>query len=277
MINPVSAPDPLVLPSSQNMNLGMAAPLTLVDTYPYAGRTLVNPSSVTGTVRHFVSIGTSTSSNTVQGSFSPSNPTKCLNLSLDNGGLYQCAEPVLGCAMPLAGNPNGCWLFDFADQLVAAGKANFVNVMPLGNNNGVAADWRVGGPLTPKLRAAFLRLASRGFNADAVLVMTGENDNGLGTTQVAMTTALASVYTAIGNAGFACPTILSTTSYDNLNPSSAITAAQATAQGNGTFVAGPNTDNLGAIYRYDGTHFNATGRTALATLWKNSVVSILGL
>jgi hypothetical protein len=107
--------------------------------------------------------------------------------------------------------------------------------------------------------------------------MTGENNTNLGTSQAAMTADLASVYTAVRNAGFTCPVILSTTSYDNGNTSAAITAAQAAAQSNGTFVAGPNTDTLGATYRYDTTHFNATGRTAVATLWKNSVVSVLGL
>lgn len=269
------APDPFTLPSTQRMNLGMAFPLTLLDSYPYAGRTLVNQQSLSGTVRHFVTIGTSTSSNTVNAIFSPANPTKCLNLSLDNGGIYQCADPLLDCAVPASNTGN--WAFDFADQLVTAGKASYVNVMPLGQSNGVAADWKVGGPLAPKLAVAFKRLQARGWSADAVLIQTGENDGAHGTSQAQMTADLASVYTAIRNAGFTCPAILSTTSYILGLTYSAITAAQATAQGNGTFAAGPSTDTVGGGGRYDTTHFNATGRTQVATLWKNSVVSVLGI
>ncbi|MET4721904.1 hypothetical protein ABIF63_006010 [Bradyrhizobium japonicum] len=253
----------------------MAFPLALFDSYSYAGRTQINQQSLSGTIRHFVIIGTSTSSNTVNATFSPANPTKCLNLSLDNGGIYQCLDPLLDCAVPTSNTGN--WTFDFADQLVTAGKASYVNVVPLGNPNGVAADWKVGGPLTPKLAVAKNRLQARGWAADAVLVMTGENNGAHGTSQAQMTTDLGSVYTAIRNAGFTCPVILSTTSYILGVTYSAITNAQATAQGNGTFTAGPNTDTIGGAGRYDTTHFNATGRTSCATLWKNSVVSVLGI
>jgi lysophospholipase L1-like esterase len=274
----VSAPDPYKLVGTDGVISGF--PSQRLFRYNYNGRTQVLASALSGfgtPVGVGIFIGTSTSDNLVNATYSPANPTKIYNLSIDNGGIYQSVEPLLGGwsnteSQPTTPAANGNFVHVLSDKLVAAGTyATFVNV-PLGMTSSRIADWAVGAALNDRITVAFRRLAALGLSANFVVIQVGENDTAVGTSQASYAASQSSVISTIRNS-FAGTILISTTSYTGGTTSANVTNAQAAAINNGLGIyAGPNTDLVLSAGRWDNTHPNATG----ALSWANSWVTQIG-
>lgn len=232
-----------------------------------AGRTLVNPRSLSGRIKNRIEAGQSNIANTGQGGFyTVLNPTKVLNLNSLDGGLYQMGDPMLG-----AGGSNSCLSGKLGDKLIADNYCDFAISLNVAVGSSSIAMWKVGGPFNDRIGAAFRRYASVGLTVTEFLFQLGETDNFLGTSLVDCTAGFASVVATVRQFS-ACTILISTTSWFGGATASNVTTAQAAARDNVTIFAGANTDTLDATYRTAGTpDFTYNGMTTVANLWATAI------
>lgn len=251
----------------------------LTERYHVDGRVQYSPALISGErAAVILAFGDSTIGNHENANYSVSHINNVQNLSISNGGIYRATDPLLGSDTTNAG---GNWLSRLGDKLITAGNHDRVILIPLGLGGGTIGDWAASGRLNYRIGVAARRIASVGLTPTYVLLQCGANDyDPLQTSQGAYTASQSSVIASIRGAGVSCPIFVSRSTWHNgiVNPgiSDGIRAAQATAVDNlaGIF-AGPDTDTLNNSYRYDATHWNATGADAVAELWQEVIASYL--
>lgn len=233
-----------------------------------AGKTQRDPRLVSGEATGvFILAGQSLGANSCDTLYTPTHGSKVDNLNVLDGGIYAAVDPLLGCD-----ELNGNWFGRFADKLITAGKYARVILVPIALGSTLVADWAVGGAYNPLVSVAFARCAALGYTANAVLWQQGEQDGVAGTTTTAYEASLTSLINQQRGLGNTAPWLLARSTISSNTASTTIESAYA-ALINGTYIfAGADTDSLtGTTNRQvDGTHLNATGSDANATLWKNA-------
>lgn len=226
------------------------------------GRTLVNPTSLTGRVKVLVMLGQSNIANSGQGgTYSPSNPTKILNLNIWDGGLYRAADPLLGCDGPYSAMGT-----QLADTLVTDNYADYVVLVPAAIGSTRISQWASGGICNHRIGVAFRRTAAIGLTTTHVLWQQGESDKSYGTSQASYASKLSSIISEIQ--GFtAAPIFVAQASWIAGAASSSIASAQAASWNGTTVIQGANTDSLDNSYRTAQVDFTYAGMTAVAALW----------
>ncbi len=275
----VSAPDPYALHGVAGMVNISTLPFPYE--YNYNGRTQKLISQIRSgcsTIGVGVFIGTSTSDNYVNATYSPANPNSIFNFSIDNGGFYLSQEPLLGGYLntqiqPTVPSANGNFVHVLSDKIVSAGLYScFINV-PLGVNAALFSDWASGGAINDRITVAFRRLAAQGLTPNFVAIQIGENDNTAGTSQASCTASLNSIISTI-RASFAGTILVSTTSWHAGTTATNVTNAQAAVINNGAGIyAGANTDAFGNGDRWDTTHPNATGALDWSNAWVTKITA----
>jgi hypothetical protein len=251
------------------------------------GKEVVDMSTLTGTTIVIIVLGQSNTTNVTPALYVPTNRTGVINFNISDGGFYRAAsgggaiDPLLGCSGDVDYGlpnkwPNGNWIGQLADQLISAGKATNVVIVPIGVGGSFAADWAVGGSNNPRIGVAHARMVVAGLTPNAIIYGQGESDNGA-TSQVN--------YTASGNSMIATlrsfwpstgiPILINTESYINTLTDANVTNAQAALvnHGNGVW-AGANADALvgnvcgaGAntnCRQSDNTHWSVAGAYSIA-------------
>lgn len=226
-----------------------------------AGRTVVNPTSLTGRIKVLVLLGQSNIVNSGQGgTHTLVNTTKVHNLNIWDGGLYRAADPLLG-----GDGIYSCMGTKLGDTLVTDNYADHVVLVPVAIGATTVAQWAAGGICNHRIGVAFRRIAAVGLTPTHVLWQQGESDQP-STTQNAYTTSLNSVISTIQ--GFTNAKIfVSKTSWLGGSVSAAVQAAQTASWNGTTVIQGPNTDSLDSSNRTANTDFTFNGMTAVAALW----------
>lgn len=269
-------------------------PCVMKDVRPYgylnggknpAARTQVNRQTLSGTILTGVFVGQSNNeSAATDGFYTPSNPTKVLELNPYDGGLYQTgAFALLG-----TGNPGSACCVNIGDKLVTDGKCDYFIIVngavggssidqwanPAGGNTGV---------LFHRLAAIAQRLSSLGLTPSFIDMHQGETDNFLGTNQTNYANAGTSFINGL-KALWACKIIYAlATYYPGLghDTSAAIRAAQAGFVDSVRVFQGFDTDTLtGATNRLSAgasPDLNTTGMASRATGEVAIIKTVLGL
>lgn len=261
MIGVGSPVDPLVLPEScfhlpANFQRPSAVGKTVRDPR-------LNIGEATGV---FIYAGQSLSGNTCDTLYTPTHSTKVDNLNILDGGLYAAVDPLLGC-----NEAKGNTFARIADKWITAGKYARVILIPLGIGSTYVADHAPGGAYNSLYAVAFARAKALGYTVNGVFWQQGEQDGVGSTTTTQYETSLSALISQQRGLGNTAPWLLARSTVSNNVASSKIQAAYA-ALINGTYIfAGADTDSLGSADRQsDGTHLNATGADANATLWVNA-------
>lgn len=249
------------------------------------GKEVVDMSTLTGTTIVVVVIGQSNTTNVTPALYVPTNRIGVINFNIGNGGFYRAnssggaIDPLLGCTgfAPNLPNPwpNGNWIGQLADQLITAGKATNVVIVPIGVGGSFVADWAAGGSNNPRITVAHARMVTAGLTPNAIIYGQGESDNGA-TSQANYTTRGNSMITTLRSFwGTGIPILINSESYIATLTDSNITNAQAAMvnHGNGVW-AGANADSLvgnicgaGAntnCRQSDNTHWSVAGAYSIS-------------
>jgi hypothetical protein len=216
-----------------------------------------------GAIRHknsavILTLGQSNASNTVNARFDPS--PSIVNFSVYDGKCYLAREPLIGPT-----NYGGNFATRLASKLVDRGVYQAVVLAPIAVGAAKVQDWAVGGTLNRRLVVEIKRLHDAGFQPTHVLWHQGEaniND------PQDYTRAFSSVFATIRRNGVYAPVYVAQATRCGGAGSEPLRAVQRAlvdpAKG---ILAGPNTDDIGLEYRYDGCHLDASGAEIHAEMW----------
>lgn len=219
-----------------------------------------------------IGAGQSNMANSPQASvYLPSNPGAIDQLYINNGGVYNAPDPLLGNSInnyPSFGGGNP--ILRVADALISAGLFDHALVASVAIDGSSVADWETGS-LSTRLPVLIARLNAKGLltgpNVTAVLLWgQGETDQALGTTQTAYFNSLTNVINATRNAGFSGPWLVAVETYFSGLISVPVQNAQKAIINHAANIwGGPIADNLignacgGQICRPDDLHFGDFG------------------
>ncbi len=214
--------------------------------------------------------GDSNTSGTGPSLFTPVNASVVDNFNVYDGANYNCADPLLGCALGGVGvGGNICGRI--ADLIIASGAFLRVIVVPLGIGGSSIVHWAAGGTFYNKIPAAMRRLADRGITPSgtnmtfALIYMTGANDHA--TTVSGYVNGYRQVVNKAKDAGFAGRVFVPLYSVAANLASANVRTAQVNLVDNVNYFSGGDLDALASSpnRQGDGTHFSATGQANVAS------------
>lgn len=206
--------------------------------------------------------------------YTPTNTTKVHQINIYDGLVYQMIDPVLG-----AGGSSGSYLSKLGDALINAGVFQRVIFVPMGIAGTATTQW-ITGDLRQRILVAGRRARALGYgapNADlykAIIWENGQTDVANGVSSAQYQANIITIQGLFAEVGFAVPFFIAQSTMDTNATNSTIRAAQAALVNNSALrYAGPDLDTLtgGTNLQADGTHFNDTGNTSAATLWKTAL------
>jgi lysophospholipase L1-like esterase len=236
-----------------------------------AAKTQVYPSLVGGeSTAVILVIGQSECTNyTTTPAFTPVN-AKNHNLNIHNGGMYSAVDPLLGCD-----GAGGNWVSQMADKLITAGTFTRVITAPIAISGASAAEWAPGGVCNHRVGVALARIASLGMTTTHVCYMQGVTDALNGTTKAAYKASVSALFTQLRAAGVTCPILIARNTWTAGAANATIQAGQdELVDVPNDIHAGADCDSLNDTNRIDQTHWNATGRAAVAELWKVVIAAL---
>jgi hypothetical protein len=276
-------------PSSDPYFLGVQAPFVAanpnVNYFPDwnnpNGKEVVDMSTLTGTTLVLPVGGQSNVTNVTPALYVPTNRLNVINFNICDGGFYRAKsggaiDPLLGCTGNVSFGlsvpwPNGNWIGILADNLVTAGIATNVVIVPFGVGGSFIADWASGGSNNPRVGVMAARLARAGLTPSAILWGQGESDL-MATSQANYTTRLQSLIATFRTywPSTSIPIFVAKESYISGLTDSNITNAQAAVVDHPLGIyAGPDGDARTATYRAaDNTHWNTLGASTWASDWQ---------
>lgn len=213
-------------------------------------------------------VSQSNQGNHLSGSYTIQNPTKIYNFSIDNGGYYQTAVPLLGCTYESTTIKEN-YLPRLADKLLNDNLCDVVVLVPAAVGGTTLLDWI--GPLDHVIKATLTKCSRAGlFNIASqffVLSHIGESDKIIGTSQATYVERANQVYNSIINfPNFNGKIFITQTTFDGNSGSAAIRAAQASLiNGTSIFFLGDTDAVLGSTYRDDLLHFNQAGSEVITS------------
>lgn len=254
-----SSPDPYIIPRLPGYAPGYNS---------CGGRTLVEPSSLSGSVGCLVIFGDSVSSNVVNSTITPAQANN-YNFDIYNGGLYKTAEPLLGCnwnaETPIT---SGCIFTGVADELIANAVRNNIVLVPISLGGSLLADYAAGGAINGIFNPTKARLDAAGLTASGIYCLLGANDTPAGTSEASATSSIQSIVSTVRRIWPSTPMFVATHTLFNLTTSSAVqTALQSVWSNSNQVYDGGNIDSLTSSSNYwDNTHPNSTGRANMVSL-----------
>lgn len=195
------------------------------------------------------------------------------NVCIQNGGMYQAADPLLGCEYG-----GGCFATRLGDMLVDAGMYDRVILVPISLFGTSMEQWT--GPLLHRFGVAASRARALGLTFTHVLWHQGESDNSLETPRAVYLRMARQLVAAMRAVGITAPVLFARAC--TFTGSLAFSAAELEIRGAQTDILdpalgifpGPDTDMLGPPYRAGGVHFNAAGGTAVAQGFKAAMAAL---
>jgi hypothetical protein len=256
------------------------------DAWSTSGRTIRWLSEITGRAANIIFVGQSTNQNNIDSTTSVSHGSHLFNLSLAHRSatqIYQAKEPLLVSDL----NTGGHHGMSIGDMLVDQGTLDNVVLTNIACGGSYCADWAPGGGtvggtyagsragvLAYRIEMVAQLIEKAGLSHLPTIIdwQQGEWDSdATNTSQSNYAAALNSVineFKRVGllRAGNVMFVHLCTRPSASSGAKTAIRAAQASVVDGNLVRAGADIDALGGAYRYDGTHFNASGAAAQAAL-----------
>lgn len=242
-----------------------------IESYNYTGRTQVHPDTAkTGNYQAFICWGQSQGTNLGATPHTVTNPTLHFNISLQNGGIYQAADPLL--SIPNAGG--SIWA-QLGDALIDNADYDRVIWLPTNIGSTRIADWRNNGIVNYRIRAACSRILALGIpsNRIQILSMIGESDNIDNTSQATMEAGYQEIRSLFDTFGLSSsPMWVPQETWVEGATDTNVRAAQAAVVNGTTIKAGPDFDTLDGSYRGTsgaaGTDFDDDGVAEAAVMWR---------
>lgn len=229
-----------------------------------AGRVSVAPGE-SGSVTCILVIGDSLISNSAPTLYTV---TQALNhnFNINDGGVYQSSDPMLGTTNGFASPFLSCPLAPLGDNIITGGFKTRAIMVPASVGSTIIADWIPGGFVNLNIRTAFRRLTAAGLTVNGIMWHGGPNDTNIHTSQAAYLAGLNSVITTLRQFWPFVPILVGICTQASGTQSAAIQAAQAGIVNHANQIwAGVNSDAYPSGNFQDGTHFSVAGRTQWAT------------
>lgn len=171
--------------------------------------------------------------------------------------------------LPGADGTGGSVWTRLGDAIIAARLYDRVIFVPASIGGTEIAKWAPGGLLHEDLLRNIRTAQRAGLRFTHLLWHQGESDAVLGTDAESYRRSFLAMLAAIRKLGVDAPVFVALASRcGEYPPNEAIRAAQAALVNPALGIyAGPDTDQLGLEYRYDGCHFSAEGLAQHAQLW----------
>lgn len=228
------------------------------------GRTEVSPLLVSGEKTAVIlTIGQSTSANICNSAYTPSS-AKVHNLNIHNGAMYRAVDPLLG-----PDGLNGNWAGELGDKLITATTYSRVILVPIAISGANANEWG-SGVCNHRIVAAIKRLSAFSLTPTFVLYQQGESEQIDGISKATYKAGVTNTIETLRGLNIEAPIFIAKATMVNGVVDADIQAGQAELVDNPNGIyAGADTDSLDTSNRFDGTHWNATGRAAVAGLWQS--------
>jgi hypothetical protein len=187
-------------------------------------------------------------------------------INFADGKCYLAASPLLG----TEGEFGESWTL-LANKLLASKRFEKVVLVPAAVGSTEIARWAEGGDVNRALLRTVESAMSQ-YKFTHILWHQGETDFRLNTPEEAYAQSFRSLLNSLRAKGVLAPIYVSVASYEqrykNWVKDNPISAAQKAVVNGSDILAGPDTDALvGAMDRYDGTHFSATGQEKFTDEW----------
>lgn len=222
----------------------------------------------------FIIAGQSLAAASSEGLFTPTNTGKVDQINQMTGEMLVGADPLVGPSVAVVPTQRATTFTRVADQLITAGKYDRVILIPSAMGGTTAQMWA--DEFFNLIVNGYRRALALDIPITAILWQQGETDTGVGTSQSSYTSSINSMRGKVIAAGCTAPWLLAKSTYVPGGATSAPVRAAITALINGTTIlAGPDCDTLGSSYRYDDQHWNTSGNSAAALLWRNSIQAAL--
>jgi hypothetical protein len=223
--------------------------------------------------------GQSLTTNSSNGTYTPTNSTTAIELNLYDGNCYQMKDPVLSASVD---NTGSSFQGQLADGLLNDGKYQVVYFLNIGIGGSGSAQWASGGNLNNRLTAACHRLKQAGWLEGVantkmfVLWEQGQTDGIQSTSSAQYQANVISAQNTFVGAGCNFPWAIAVSTMSSSTTYPTIQAAQAALVDNVTRFAGPNVDTaVTAGNRYDGTHpASPTGTLNHANAYKTVIEAL---
>lgn len=204
-------------------------------------------------------LGQSNAANTLNSFSDPG--AGVINFSLYDGKCYQAKDPLLG-----ASNAGGNFATLLAAQLIARGHYEAVILAPIAVGSTLIQQWAPTGEHNRRITIAIERMRGAGLEPTHVLWHQGEG-NRLDPPE-SYRAAFLGVLSTIRRDGVEAPVFVAQATVCRSPRGEGIRAAQRNLvdPAKGIF-AGPDTDQIGETFRYDGCHFDGEGGKRAADLW----------
>lgn len=222
-----------------------------------------------------VTLGQSNIASTALGTYTTVSPNAKM-LNVYDGGVYACANPVLGASIPIAGLGSNSANCQIADGLISSGVFPGVLIVALAIDGTSAANWN-GPQLSGKISAAWNRIISLGLRPTYILWHQGEQDVALNlnTPGPAYTASVQSVAMQWRNLGYTGNFIVALETLVSGVTDATIRAAQAaTVSVPLCIVQGADWDTLTGANRNAGLHWTQLGATNAAALDVTVITSL---
>jgi hypothetical protein len=193
-------------------------------------------------------------------------------LNVYDGGIYEIAEPLLGCSYAPAVGPSSM-IGQMADYIIDQALATRVIMVPIaiGGTPWAIYDPAAAGSLFTRFRAAYLRLQALGLEPDHIIAARGATDGVLGTSAADVTTAIHAWADGVRALGCDAPIWLGKFTMVGGSANSTVRTGMDNAIHVGRDIrAGYDGDThltVGGGYRLDGVHLSNTGLQKAAEDW----------
>lgn len=185
-----------------------------------------------------------------------------------NGDLKPAKDPF-----EWADCDKGAMWLPLGTKIVTSGFANRVIFMPIGVGGTSVSDWQPGGRAFGKLKSALSLANQKSIKFDYAFWHQGSSD--YGQDPIIYGKALSQVLTFISLNTKVDKWIVAQHSKCGSQYDHRIAKEQKNISLNPQFrrFPGPNTNEFGMEYRYDGCHLNRSGQEKMAELWFNSIMA----
>ncbi len=180
------------------------------------------------------------------------------------GKLFHAKDPMLGA------DSNGASVWPrLGDLLISTNHYDNIIFSTIGISGSKISRWQPGGDLHQDLLSAIQSLEANNLTITHLLWHQGESDAKYNTSKNDYQSAFKNMLRSIRDQDVYAPIYVSIASrYKGHPKNETIRNAQIElAQENRGIFTGPDSDQLGEIYRRDGTHFNSAGLDKFAQLW----------
>jgi Carbohydrate esterase, sialic acid-specific acetylesterase len=208
-------------------------------------------------------LGQSNASNTVDARFSP--PANVVNFNPYDGKCYRARDPLLGTT-----NYGGNFATRLGAKLVERGAFQAVVIANIAVGGTKVEQWSSNGNLYRRLLVTIKRLHDAQLEPTHVLWHQGEAN--VGDSGMAYREKFLEVFSILRRHGIYAPIFVAQATICGGEANAELRAGQLSLVDPAKKIfVGPDTDQLGLEYRYDGCHFDGNGADRHAELWYEAV------